>query len=303
MDFGQILDPEKLKKIQWNLPALDSPEEKNQLERLARAGARVAGDCRIEVGASIWSHAPWVGSLYPQGTPSSEFLREYSKQFSTVEINSTFYAIPGADLFQKWNDSVGEHFKFCPKFPKSVSHSLNGDHPDLKIFSDRVALLGNKLGVCFLQFPSHVGPDQRGRLQSLFTKIPRGLKTVVEFRHPAFFQNQRLKPEWVDLLAKAFLGTVSVDTPLEREVAHVSFSSTRVMIRFLGANLHESNEIRLQQWAERIALWSKSGMKEIYFVIHEPDNTHAPVATQGFLKQLNALLMNPLAEPVFHSLF
>lgn len=244
-----------------------------------------------------------MGTFYPPEAVPSDYLKEYSAQLGAVELNSTFYAIPSAEMFQKWRSSVSDEFRFCPKFPKSVSHSLNSEHPDLKIFTDRVSLLEDRLGVCFLQFPSHVGPDQKARLQALFAKLPRGLKTTVEFRHPGFFQNQRLKPEWIDELARFYLGTVSVDTPLERDVAHTSLSSTRVLVRFLGANLHASNEIRFRQWAERIALWAKHGIREVYFMIHEPDNTYAPLAVKAFIETLNPLLAEPLKAPVFHDLF
>jgi len=307
MDFGQTLDPAQLEQIRFRLPDPDSTEERAQLERLSRASSRApsraGGTCQIRVGAPIWNHAPWVGTFYPPEAASSDYLKEYSAQLGAVEMNSTFYAIPAAETFQKWRASVSEGFRFCPKFPKSVSHSLNPEHPDLKIFSERVSLLEDRLGVCFLQFPSHVGPEQKTRLQALFAKLPRELKTMVEFRNPAFFRDQRLKPEWVDDLARFYLGTVSVDTPLERDVAHTSLSSTRVLVRFLGANLHESNAIRFQQWAERIALWAKHGIREVYFMIHEPDNTYTPLSVKAFIETLNPLLPAPVKMPVFHDLF
>jgi uncharacterized protein YecE (DUF72 family) len=308
MDFGQLLEPSALDQIRWSLPSCDSREEEIQLTRLAKAAARSKQAPLVAVGAPIWSHAQWVGNLYPPGTTSSEFLKEYSKQFSTVEVNSTFYGIPPAEMIQKWKAAVGASFRFCPKFPKSISHSMNGDHPDLRVFADRVAILGENLGVCFLQFPSYVGPDQKARIEALLAKIPRGLKTVVELRHPQFFHDQRLKSEWLELLARNFIGTVSVDTPLERAVAHTSLTSTRIMIRFLGANLHSSNDIRFQQWSERIALWIKHGVKEVYFVAHEPDNTHAAEAARSFIDKFNLLRathegLPELTAPSFHSLF
>lgn len=301
MDFGQLLDPSRLEQISWTLPTADSPEEKTQLERLNKAAARSPqSSVKILVGAPIWSHSPWVGSLYPPESTSPDFLKEYSKQFSTVEVNSTFYGIPQADTFKKWKDSVDENFRFCPKFPKSISHSMNGDHPDLAIFAERIAILEDRLGCCFLQLPSHIGPEHGARLQTLLSKIPRSLKTVVELRHSGFFQNQRLKPEWLEMLAKSFVGTVCVDTPAERSVVHTSLTSTRIMVRYLGANLHPSNTIRFQQWADRIALWAEHGIKEVYFVVHEPDNTHAPEAAIEMIEALNQRLKTPLKKPQPH---
>ncbi len=290
MDFGQSTDPIELSGLTMRLPPCDSDEERAQMARLKRASERSQASQKLFVGAPIWSHAPWVGNFYPEGTPSTSFLKEYGKQLGTVEVNSTFYAIPSEETFKKWKESVDENFRFCPKFPKSISHSLNPEHPDLKIFTERVLSLGDRLGVCFLQLPQYLSPGEKPRLERLFQALPRELKTVVEFRNPEFFESQRLKAEWVDLLAKNFLGTVSVDTPLERAVAHASISSTRVMVRFLGGNLHDTDFKRLEEWTERVALWLKNGMKEIYFLVHEPENTLATEATARLIELMNTRL-------------
>ena len=287
MDFGQTIDPITLSDLKMTLPTLDSPEENVQLERLARAATRSKVEPQIFVGAPIWSYTPWVGNLYPEGTESAQFLREYSRQFNTVEVNSTFYAIPSSETFLKWRDSVGEGFRFCPKFPKSISHSLDGNHPDLKTFVDRIMGLEGKLGICFLQLPHYFNVKEKDRLIALLSKLPRELKAGIELRNSEFFQNQRLKSEWVETLATSFMSSVSVDTPLERQVAHVSLTSTRMMIRFLGANFHDSDSVRLKDWAKRIALWHHLGLKEIYFLIHQPDNSLAPQSADFFIKTLN----------------
>jgi uncharacterized protein YecE (DUF72 family) len=49
---------------------------------------------RINIGTMGWSYDFWVGSLYPTGTRSSEYLARYSMLFNTVEADSTFYRIP-----------------------------------------------------------------------------------------------------------------------------------------------------------------------------------------------------------------
>ena len=290
MDFGQTLDPITLEHLKMTLPPLNSAEELAQLERLARASSRSQAAPQIYVGAAIWSHSPWVGNFYSEGATSADFLREYAKQLNTVEVNSTFYAIPSAEIFKKWKESVGPQFKFCPKFPKSISHALDGKHPDLKLFAERALSLEGNLGVCFLQLPQYFSIKDQDRLKALLAQVPRELKTVVEFRNAEYFESQRLKSGVVEMLAHSFVGSVSIDTPLERPIAHVSLTSTRMMIRFLGANLHDSDLIRLKEWAERVVVWFKQGMKELYFIVHEPDQSVSPQATDAFIKMLNGEL-------------
>jgi len=308
MDFGQVLDPTVLSRIHFELPTLSSSEEEQQLARVAKAAARSPLAPQIYVGVPIFSHAAWSGSFYPEGTESTDYLRAYAKQLKTVELNSTFYAIPPADTFTKWKASVGPDFKFCPKFPKSISHSLDAKHPDLKLFLERVQILGENLGVCFLQLPHYFSPREQDRLLGLLSSLPREFRTVVELRNPEFFSEQRLKPAWVENLATRFAGSVSVDTPGERAVAQVSLTSSRTMIRFLGANLHDTDFVRLKEWAKRIALWHVTGLKEIYFLIHEPDNGTAPLAAKRMIQWINEELINlgsayqvPMIE--WHSLF
>jgi uncharacterized protein YecE (DUF72 family) len=308
MDFGQVLDPTELSRLQFSLPSLTSPEEVAQLARVAKSAARSPQVSEIYVGVPIFSYAPWVGSFYPDGTESVNYLRAYAKQLKTVELNSTFYAIPPAETFIKWKSAVGADFKFCPKFPKSISHSLDPKHPDLKLFTDRVSLLGDHLGVCYLQLPHYFSPREQDRLIAMLAALPRELRTVVELRNNEFFSHQRLKPEWVEGLATKFAGAVTVDTPLERGVAHVSLTSSRTLIRFLGANLHASDFTRLKEWAARIALWHVTGLKEIYLVIHEPDNGMAPLAAKRMIPWINEelkLLGSDYRIPIleWHSFF
>ena len=290
MEFGQTLDPLELGKIQFSLPALGTPEEDAQLARVAKASARSALSPQIYVGIPIFNHAGWGGSFYPEGVEASGYLKAYAAQLKTVELNSTFYAIPPAEIFLKWRASVGPDFKFCPKFPKSISHSLDPHHLDLKLFLERVALLGENLGVCFLQLPQYFSAREEGRLLALLSVLPKEFRTVVELRNNEFFSGQRLRPEWVEKLASRFMGSVTIDTPLERSIAHVSLTSTRTMIRFLGANLHDSDFTRMQEWAKRIAVWHVGGMKEIYFLVHEPDNGSAPYAAKKMIEYTNAEL-------------
>jgi uncharacterized protein YecE (DUF72 family) len=50
----------------------------------------------LHVGTMGWSYDFWAGNLYPLNTKQEEFLSKYSKQFSNVEIDSTFYRTPSA---------------------------------------------------------------------------------------------------------------------------------------------------------------------------------------------------------------
>ena len=58
---------------------------------------------RIRVGTSGYSFADLVGPFYPEGTPRGKMLDEYVHHFDAVEINSSYYRIPSASMFERMN--------------------------------------------------------------------------------------------------------------------------------------------------------------------------------------------------------
>jgi len=48
----------------------------------------------IRLGTSSFTAAGWAGAFYPRGMKYADYLAYYSPRFDTVEVDSTFYAIP-----------------------------------------------------------------------------------------------------------------------------------------------------------------------------------------------------------------
>src|SRR6185369_11373085 len=112
-------------------------------------------DMNLYIGCPIWSFKGWVGNFYPQGTKPAEFLREYARRLTTIEGNTSFYAVPAPNTLQQWVVETPATFRFCPKLPRAISHDgkLVGHIPDALQFVDRMSLLGERLGAMFLQLP------------------------------------------------------------------------------------------------------------------------------------------------------
>ena len=53
------------------------------------------GEFRIVVGTSSWADPGFVEEWYPQGLPARDRLPWYAEHFDAVEVDSTFYAVPG----------------------------------------------------------------------------------------------------------------------------------------------------------------------------------------------------------------
>lgn len=307
MDFGRVEDPRQRDRIDWSLPSLESAEERAQLERLARAAARDPRPPRLRVGMPVWGEAAWIGRLYPKGSKGTETLREYARHFDTVEINSTFYAVPPRATFARWRDAVPEHFRFCPKLPQSVSRSVAGTlvTRELEAFVSGALELGDRLGQCFVQLPPAASPACLGELDALLSAIPRALRIAVELRHEGFFRERRLRPEIVDFLARHRAAAVITDTAGFRELAHASLSSTRALVRFASSDDPAIDDRRLRDWAARIATWFASGLRELDVTLHAKDPLAQLTMARSLSTHMNEALASrglPLSVPVLETI-
>ena len=82
----------------------------------------------IRIGTCSWKYDSWKGIIYPDNS-NINYLEEYSKHYTTVEIDQWFWSLfPGrkAVLPQKnvvldYKKSVSKHFKFTIRVPNSIT--------------------------------------------------------------------------------------------------------------------------------------------------------------------------------------
>jgi uncharacterized protein YecE (DUF72 family) len=124
----------------------------------------------------------------------TEYLSFYAQYFSTVEVDSTFYACPSAKTVANWNARTPADFVFSVKVPKTITHEkvLVGCDSELKEFFTVMDLLGPKLGPIVFQFPSFSRNLMRDRheffdrLVPFLGKLPSRYKFAVEIRNSAW---------------------------------------------------------------------------------------------------------------------
>jgi uncharacterized protein YecE (DUF72 family) len=76
----------------------------------------------LNIGTSSFTASRWERSFCPTGTKSTDFLRYYATRFNIVEIDSTFYGIPGSATVQGWGSKILDNFVFAAKVPQVITH-------------------------------------------------------------------------------------------------------------------------------------------------------------------------------------
>jgi uncharacterized protein YecE (DUF72 family) len=265
MDFGRL---DSVDGLQFELPP--SPPPSPALLGQLRG---VAGGTQIYIGAPAWGSAGFVGRLYPRGSKPREFLKHYSRQFGTVELNTTFYRLPDAPTLARWVADTPEHFRFCPKFPRNLDLGAPTGSRDglLAEFLQVAEALGARMGHAFLQLPRHCDAGYLDRLRSTLDALPEGLPCSVEFRHASWFDDADFRSRLFDELTDRGIGAVITDTAGRRDVLHMQPACPEVLVRFAGNLLHPSDYRRLDDWAARIAAWCAYPLRAVYFMIHQPE--------------------------------
>jgi uncharacterized protein YecE (DUF72 family) len=76
---------------------------------------------RIVVGTSSWADPGFVEEWYPPGLPARDRLPWYAERFEAVEVNSTFYAVPGMAQVRRWAEITPPGFTFDVKLHRLLS--------------------------------------------------------------------------------------------------------------------------------------------------------------------------------------
>jgi uncharacterized protein YecE (DUF72 family) len=224
---GAIPANEAARVIEKSLP------NGNQIVDLATMTAE------IRVGTSGYSFADWVGVFYPETIARGKMLDFYVQHFDTVEINSTYYRIPHAKVFENLDKKTKADFHFLVKAHNSATHERNKMEEETPSYLEAIQPLveSGKLRGILTQFPwsfkkSPENVDHLKRVRDLLGEHP----LYVEFRHSSWTNE-----EMFQFLRDNGIGYVSVDEPkLRGMVDNMAVATTSVgYIRLHGRNAEQ----------------------------------------------------------------
>lgn len=260
------------------------------------------------LGCPVWACPHWKGTVYQANAIRPTWLKHYSGCFNCVEGNSTFYGIPTPQTFRRWANETATGFKFCLKFPRSISHDceLVACDDQLKLFLEGLEILAKaeRLGPTFLQMGPAFDARQFDILLAFLNRLPAEFAYAVEVRHADWFHGE-VEQKLFEQLAKRNMDRVIFDSrPLfvseprdEYEVAarkrkprvpiRTRATGTMPMLRLIGRNDVECKEVTeaIEAWSELVAIWIENGLSPIVFA-HTPDDQFAPAFARRFHNRL-----------------
>lgn len=278
MKFGKV---DQVEGLDLSMPA-DHPDTKAVL------GGKEATAFHVSVGCAKWNKTD-LKNFYPKGTKDE--LAYYSTQFNSIELNATFYQPYGREQFIKWREKTPADFKFFPKIPQAISHlkRLNDVRTQTENFCHSVSGLEEKLGMIFLQMHDNFKPKDFERLEKFVREFPKDSPLAIELRNTEWFASQDVFDRVCALFKEHNITNVLVDTAGRRDIMHMRLTSRSAFIRYVGAN-HPSDYDRLDPWVERIALWKKNGLENLYFFVHQNHELESPLLSACLIEKLNKKL-------------
>jgi uncharacterized protein YecE (DUF72 family) len=252
-----------------------------------------------------------VGNFYPETAKPSDFLREYTRRLTTVEGNTTFYAVPAQKTLEGWIEGMPTTFRFCPKVPKAISHEgkLADNVERAQAFVELMRQLGSRLGPMFLQLPPRYSPRLLGDLQAFLAQWPRDVRLAVEVRHLDWFDephNEALN----QLLTEHNMARVTIDTRPIRDLSGEDIlagsvyqsllearerkpdvpvvpkrTSDFIFIRYIGHPDIELNKPYLKEWGDYL-IPQLQGSADVYMFCHSPNNFAAPYLCRTIYAQM-----------------
>lgn len=257
---------------------------------------------KVRIGTQGWNYDAWAGPFYPEGTRATDFLSVYSRAFSSVEVDSTFYATPAATTIRSWYDRTPADFVFALKLPQLITHEqrLRDATGATQEFFERVRELGPKLGPVLAQMGPDFEPGELPALVDFIGNVPDDIRVAIEFRHRGW-----ITEGVVALLRERNIALALVDgrwiprkmmlALAKRPTANFAYirwmGPNRDLVDFSRVQVDRTREI--EQWVAAIHDLTQNGANEIFAYVANHFSGHSPATA----REIQALLGQKPVSP------
>jgi len=244
---------------------------------------------RIYIGTSGWVYKSWEDAFYPEGVPARRQLQFYATQFPTVEINATFYRLPGRKAVCDWRDGVPQGFVFAVKGSRFITHMKKLTELDggLEKYFSHIKPLHRQMGPILWQLPPFLRKSPV-RLERFVKRLPKGYTYAVEFRHPSW-----LDEDVFGILRKHNVAHVSVSSP--GMPMNLTVTADFVYVRFhglLNGAAHNYSRKELAPWAKHLRRQAQAG-KSVYAYFNNDANVRAPNNARTLMEMAGPDVVGP----------
>jgi uncharacterized protein YecE (DUF72 family) len=235
----------------------------------------------LHIGTCSWKYDSWRGLVYSE-SKAINYLQEYSRKYSTVEVDQWFWSLfkgntivlPKPEVVREYAASVPSGFLFSVKVPNSITltHQYTKQKnasliPNpyflstelMEKFLKSIELLGDHIGPLMFQFEYLNKIKMSGlthfiELFEVFRQgLPKEYQYCIEIRNPNWLKNR-----YFDFLAEQRLGHVFLQGYYMPSIFEVyeNFKEkliSPVVIRLHGGDRLEIEEQTKEKWNEVVA--------------------------------------------------
>ena len=224
----------------------------------------------IKIGTCSWNYDSWLDLVYSEKSPTAAgYLAEYSKHYTTAEIDSWFYKIPATSEVHGYLEHAGSDLRFTCKVPREITltHQRNStrsgslvpneqflSHERFSLFLEAVREMLPRIDALMFEF-EYLNREKMDslnsfleRLDAFFTGIDPGLPVAIETRN----KNYLTRDYFSFLNERAIIPVFSEKQymPPVREVyeAFSGLIDTGIVVRLLGGDRKTIEQKTGQNW-------------------------------------------------------
>ena len=168
---------------------------------------------KILIGTSGYSYHEWEGVFYPHHMKKEDYLGYYAAQFSTVEINQTYYRMPTVNGSRRLLEAGGQGLTFAVKAIETLTKLIHPDkwQEEAKTYITAIEPLieAGRLEAVLFQFPDTFSyTDENRKYMDRLFRAFEGIPSVAEFRNSEWGNNRVIEG-----LRKRGIAYASMDLP------------------------------------------------------------------------------------------
>lgn len=267
--------------------------------QLSQATVIIDKPLKVNIGCQGWNYDDWTTRaagetvFYPRGTKADQMLENYARVFGTIEVDSTFYAIPASSAVENWYRKTPSDFTFSLKMPREITHAHHLQSTAFHIaeeFCERILLLKEKLAVVLIQMPPQFEANKENAqsLRDFLHVLPKTIRFAVEFRNREWLIDWTFEELAKNKVALCLVEGSWIPTELifeaigklNNDFAYVRFMGERDLTSF--ERVQRAQDAHLQMWKTEI---ERIKAKDVFVYFSNFYEGHAP-ASVNKLKDL-----------------